>query len=289
MNQTTDSKPRIILSGMPGKMCLEILALAQSAAWKDRVCVAPFALASPRQAGRSINLNSGTRLDLLTPADLPAALQQHEIPNPLVIDYTAPGCALENIGHYGRAGVPFVMGTTGFDGAEARRLVEAGGITAVIAPNMAVPIVLIRAALANIAEKFPQALNDWTLEIRESHQATKKDVSGTAKAFLPFLEALGARAGDPPIVSLRDPASQQAAGISSEYANGHGWHWYQLTSPDGTVALELSHKVNGRAVYAEGTLVAAEFLAGQVTKGAGGRVFSMEQVLGNRQPGEPNL
>jgi 4-hydroxy-tetrahydrodipicolinate reductase len=47
------------------------------------------------------------------------------------------------------------------------------------------------------------------------------------------------------------------------------------------VRLEFKHNVNGRKVYAEGTVDAAVFLAGVVRNGDGGdkRVFDMVDVL----------
>jgi dihydrodipicolinate reductase len=43
--------------------------------------------------------------------------------------------------------------------------------------------------------------------------------------------------------------------------------------------LELSHRVHGRRVYAEGALVAAQFLAKVVAGGIPPRTYSMEDVL----------
>jgi 4-hydroxy-tetrahydrodipicolinate reductase len=45
------------------------------------------------------------------------------------------------------------------------------------------------------------------------------------------------------------------------------------------VALELSHRINGRRVYAEGALTAVRYLRRQVAQGCRGRVFSMLEVL----------
>ena len=61
---------------------------------------------------------------------------------------------------------------------------------------------------------------------------------------------------------------------------GHAYHTYQLTSPDGTVALELKHNVNGREVYCEGTVDAVEFLAAQVRNKSDKHVWSMLDILG---------
>jgi 4-hydroxy-tetrahydrodipicolinate reductase len=52
-----------------------------------------------------------------------------------------------------------------------------------------------------------------------------------------------------------------------------------LTSSDKTVRFEFSHNVNGRDVYARGTLDAVLFLAARVREGAQGNVYTMIDVL----------
>src|SRR5690606_16513587 len=131
---------------------------------------------------------------------------------------------------------------------------------AVIAPNMAAPIVMLQAALNRIAQEFPGAIDGYTPSLHESHQPTKKDASGTAKACLDPLRKLGCTTGDSEMDSIRDPEQQRALGVPEEHLRGHGWHWYEARSAAGDVILELSHRINGRRVYAEGTLRAVEFL-----------------------------
>jgi 4-hydroxy-tetrahydrodipicolinate reductase len=82
------------------------------------------------------------------------------------------------------------------------------------------------------------------------------------------------------IVMERDPKAQRDQwGIPEAYLPGHGWHTYRLTSPDKTVVFEFQHNVNGRDIYAEGTLDAVRFLAHKLETGASGRIFSMIDVL----------
>jgi 4-hydroxy-tetrahydrodipicolinate reductase len=68
-------------------------------------------------------------------------------------------------------------------------------------------------------------------------------------------------------------------GIPEEYLSGHGWHTYQLTSQDGTVQFAFTHNVNGREIYAQGTLDAVAYLHEKVASGSQGQVFSMIDVL----------
>ena len=82
----------------------------------------------------------------------------------------------------------------------------------------------------------------------------------------------------------RDPAVQRDEwGIPEAYLGGHGWHTYRLTSPDGTVSFEFQHNVNGREIYADGTLDAIAYLDRRCKSTRNGRVFSMIDVLRNAE------
>ena len=61
--------------------------------------------------------------------------------------------------------------------------------------------------------------------------------------------------------------------------DGHAFHTYALTSPDGSVSFEFQHNVCGRQIYAEGTVDAALFLAKQVHDKTEQRIFNMIDVL----------
>ena len=78
----------------------------------------------------------------------------------------------------------------------------------------------------------------------------------------------------------RDPAVQKSEwGIPEEFLSGHGWHAYSLISDDRTVRFDFCHNVNGREVYGRGTLDAVRYLAERIKEGAGGRVYTMIDVL----------
>ncbi len=200
----------------------------------------------------------------------------------VAIEYSTPNSALENISYFCEKGISFVSGTTGYDMDEGKRLVENSKINAVIAPNMAVPIVLIQKALEDLAKEFPESLEGFNLTVSESHQATKKDQSGTARAFLPHFENLGCGMDSAPISSIRSPEKQRELGVPEAHLSGHGWHWYRLVSEDESTVLELSHQVNGRRIYAEGTLKALDYLMSKVEQKRHGTVWSMRDVLSGK-------
>jgi 4-hydroxy-tetrahydrodipicolinate reductase len=120
------------------------------------------------------------------------------------------------------------------------------------------------------------------LEIKESHQKGKADTSGTAKAMVRYFKQMGLDFSEDEIRKERDPEIQAARwGIPQRYLAGHGWHTYTLISEDKTVRFEFIHNINGRDVYARGTLDAVLFLEARVGKGARGNVYTMIDVLKN--------
>jgi 4-hydroxy-tetrahydrodipicolinate reductase len=198
----------------------------------------------------------------------------------ICIDYTHPSAVNGNAEFYCERSIPFVMGTTGGDREALLKTVEESDIAAVIAPNMAKQIVGFQAMMAWAANTFPGLFNGYTIAIRESHQKGKADTSGTARAMVGYFKQLGLRCSPEDIQQERDPEKQTSEwGVPKEHLAGHGWHTYTLISNDGTVKFQFTHNVNGREIYASGTLDAVMFLYKNIQKGARGKVFSMMDVL----------
>lgn len=198
----------------------------------------------------------------------------------LSVDYTHPSAVNANAEFYCRHRLPFVMGTTGGDRQKLQDTVRASDTAAVVAPNMAKQIVGFQAMMEFAAQTFPDLFKGYRLEIRESHQKGKADTSGTAKAMVSYFNRLGIAFSADQIFMERDPQAQKTRwGIPEEHLAGHGWHTYTLISPDETVRFEFTHNVNGREIYALGTLDALIYLAGKIAAGARGRMFTMIDVL----------
>jgi 4-hydroxy-tetrahydrodipicolinate reductase len=199
----------------------------------------------------------------------------------LAIDYTHPSAVNSNAKFYAEKKIPFVMGTTGGDRDQLMKDMEDASASAVIAPNMGKQIVAMQAALEDLASKYPSAFGGYTLHTRESHQKTKADTSGTAKAVVDSLKVLSGNDGYTydDIEMIRDDQESLDFGVKEEYMNGHAFHTYTLTSPDNSVEFQLKHNVSGRNVYAEGTADAIKFLAKKISEGSGGKVYSMINVL----------
>jgi 4-hydroxy-tetrahydrodipicolinate reductase len=95
-----------------------------------------------------------------------------------------------------------------------------------------------------------------------------------------YFNSLGLAFAEEEITKERDPETQKnVLGIPEEYLSGHGWHTYSLDSYDKTVHFEFTHNVNGRDVYAMGTLDALIYLANKMRQGSKGKVYTMIDVL----------
>lgn len=172
------------------------------------------------------------------------------------------------------------MGTTGGDREQLLNDVAAAGVYAVIAPNMGKQIVAFQTMMEMMANRFPGCFSGYTLQVVESHQRTKVDTSGTAKAVVSSLQKMGLDFTENDIEKVRNADEQMARmEVPEEHLSGHAFHTYKITSPDGSVTLEFKHNVCGREVYAEGTVDAAIFLSRQINSGAEQRIYSMIDVL----------
>jgi len=199
----------------------------------------------------------------------------------IAIDYTHPSAVNNNARFYIKNDIPFVMGTTGGDRDALMQDMDEAKAFAVIAPNMGKQIVAMQAALEDLAEKYPSAFGGYNLHVRESHQKTKADTSGTAKAVVDSLKVLSGKSeyGYDDIEMIRNDEESMDFGVKEDALNGHAFHTYTLTSPDGSVEFQLKHNVSGRNVYAEGTADAVKFLSRKMRDGSVGKVYSMINVL----------
>ncbi len=135
------------------------------------------------------------RIDPTLGLELGAALRDHR-PDVLV-DFSLPTSAAENIRSAVAAGVHVVVGTTGFDLDEVRGLV---GANVFVAPNFAIGAVLMMSFAAQAARHMRAA------EIIERHHEAKLDVpSGTAALTARRIHEAAPDRPSPPIHSVRLP------------------------------------------------------------------------------------
>lgn len=266
----------IMVNGCTGKMGRAVLEASISAGLQPvSICFGgPEDEGKTVEAsGKEITVRASDRENILS-----SVFEEH--PNLIVVDYTVPAAVNDNAELYSKVGVPFVMGTTGGDREKLYKTVADSKVYAVISPQMGKQVVAFLAAMEIMAEQFPGAFSGYNLQVMESHQASKLDVSGTAKAVISCFEKLGVSFDLDEVQLIRDPVQQvEMVGVPEEHLLGHAFHMYHLTSPDGTVSFEFQHNVCGRSIYAEGTVDAILFLAKKVKLKEEKRIYDMIDVL----------
>jgi 4-hydroxy-tetrahydrodipicolinate reductase len=272
------SRIKTMVNGIPGNMAI---ILAKHILADDRFELIPAALTGPEIQENEYRIDE-TSVRLIRPDVRARAVDdlKKDLGGFLSVDYTHPEAVNDNTAFYCQNELPFVMGTTGGDRKLLSDTVESSPIAAVIAPNMAKQIVGFQAMMEYAANTFPNLFKGYFLEIKESHQQGKADTSGTAKAMVGYFNSLGVPYSQANILKEREPESQKSQwGIPEAYLTGHGWHTYSLVSEDETVKFEFTHNVNGRDIYAKGTLDALIFLNEKVIQGVQGKAFTMIDVL----------
>lgn len=198
----------------------------------------------------------------------------------IVIDYTHPSAVNLNSKFYARHELNYVMGTTGGNREQLFTDTKNANLYAIIAPNMGKQIVALQATLEKMAEDFPGSFAGYTLDVEESHQSSKADTSGTAKALV---GSMGKLIGTPynveDIKLIREPKAQMDFGVPEEALAGHAYHTYRLISPDKSTEIQFRHNVVGRTIYAEGTIDAAIFLHKRESENNSKKIYDMVDVL----------
>jgi len=117
----------------------------------------------------------------------------------VVVDFSTPDTALDNVRACLEAGVHAVVGTTGFDLDALRAAAERAQANCFVAPNFAIGAVLLMEASQLIARHMPEC------EIVELHHDRKLDApSGTAKRTAELIQSAGGNVHKP-IHSVRLP------------------------------------------------------------------------------------
>jgi 4-hydroxy-tetrahydrodipicolinate reductase len=222
---------RLAIVGM-GKMGKAIAALAVERGWE---VVARLDVAEMR---------AGLTRESMNGADV-------------AVEFTIPEAAVGNIRQIVAAGVPVVVGTTGWHAErdEVATWVRGQGGAMLTASNFSVGVNVFRHIVANAARLL--AGTGFDAHLIEAHHSAKKDApSGTAITLAD--EAKPGWGSDIPITSVRSGSIP-------------GTHEFLFDAPFETI--RLAHVARDRRVFAEGALVAAKWLIGRTG------VFTMDDVL----------
>jgi 4-hydroxy-tetrahydrodipicolinate reductase len=164
------------------------------------------------------------------------------------IDFSVADAVFTNASRCARAGVPLVVGTTGWSAAlpDVRRVVEEHGGALLYGANFSIGVNLFYRIVARAAELF-QGVEDYAPFIEEAHHARKRDApSGTALRLRELLTVTDARE-----IAI---ASTRAGFIPGTHRVGFDSAADQIT---------LTHTARTREGFASGALLAARWIAGR--------------------------
>ena len=255
-------------SGRMGRMLVEAVLAAP-----DCTLAGALDVAGSPAIGQDAGAFAGRSTGVAITADLRAGLAGADV----LIDFTRPEGTLAHLAVCRELGVKAVIGTTGFSEAQKAEIAtHAGHIAIMMAPNMSVGVNV----MLKLLDQAARALNTgYDIEVIEAHHRHKVDApSGTALQMGEVLaQALGrdlkdcavyARQG---VTGERDPSSIGFATIRGGDIVGDHTVLFAGTGE----RIEITHKSSSRATYAQGSLRAARFLAGQPHG-----LFDMNDVLG---------
>ncbi|OYR53012.1 4-hydroxy-tetrahydrodipicolinate reductase [Halorubrum sp. Ea8] len=238
----------VAITGAGGRMGREVI---EAAADREGVAVAVAVNRTATEPVAGVDVEDADRLGELLAAESPDVL----------VDFTGPASAVAYAGACADAGVPFVTGTTGFEGGQLDSLRAASDAVPVLkASNFARGVAALRRAVREAAAALP----GYDVELTETHHNGKRDApSGTAKSILDDVESVRddldervhGREGDAP----REP---DEIGVHARRA-GDVTGEHEVLVAGNRETLELTHRAGDRGVFAEGALDAAAWLAGR--------------------------
>lgn len=167
-------------------------------------------------------------------------------PGFVAIDFSVPGAVLEHLERCMAAGIPMVIGTTGWlEHLDAvRALVDQSAVGAVYGANFSVGVNAFYRIVQAAAAALPA---DYEAYLWEGHHRNKLDApSGTAKQLAALLSSGGH--------AVADIASSRAGAMP-------GTHTVGFDGADDSIT--LTHTARSRKGFAAGALLAAEWILGR--------------------------
>ena len=262
---------RVVVTGVGGRMGSMIVRQAREAGF---LVVGGTERPGSPGLGQDVGALSGGKPMGVTVVDqLDKAIRQGRAQ--AVIDFTSAEASLVHAGFAGKAKIPLIIGSTGFDAAKRVKLSALARVIPIVAsPNMSVGVNLMIEVAALLAKRLGETFD---VEVLETHHRLKKDSpSGTAlrladeiakatnrteKDFrMERVGNIGERDRDE--IGIQTLRGGDVVGEHTVYYFGDGER------------IELSHRATSREQFARGALRAAQWA---VDKAPG--LYSMKDVL----------
>ncbi len=259
-------------SGRMGRMLIDAVLASPDCRLSGALDL-PGSAALGQDAAALSSSGAGQATGVAVTADLARGLAGAQV----LIDFTRPEGTLAHLAACRDTGVRAVIGTTGFTPAQKAAIgAHAQQVATVLAPNMSVGVNVMLRLVENAARLLGDA---YDLEVTEIHHKHKIDApSGTALALGEALaRARGVTLADEGVFTRHGHTGERKAGsIGFTALRGGdivGEHTVLYCGPG--ERLEITHRSASRVNYAEGSLRAVRFVAGQANG-----LFGMADVLG---------
>jgi len=176
----------------------------------------------------------------------------------VLVEFTTPQATLAHLKACQKYGVNMVIGTTGFTPTQITQIKKAASrIGIVFSSNMSVGVNLVFALIRQASHITGK---NYEITLSETHHVHKKDApSGTAKTMAEIAEQFSK-------FKVKEIESMREGEVIGD-------HTIFFESPVDLISIH--HHAKTRGIFAQGALVAAQFLA-KKKKG----LFNMQDVLG---------
>ncbi len=176
----------------------------------------------------------------------------------VVIDFSHPANALENISTYAEIGMPAVIGTTGWydDIEEVKKAIAPLNPAIIYSGNFSLGVTAFM-SIVKAASKIMNSLAEYDVSIHEIHHTQKKDApSGTALMLAnAVVDILDRKDG----IAIETKEEGKLTVTSERIGNEPGFH--ELTFRSEVDEIKLSHHAFSRVGFATGALVAARWIS----------------------------
>jgi 4-hydroxy-tetrahydrodipicolinate reductase len=178
----------------------------------------------------------------------------------VLVDFTVPEPSTRYVETCADAGVPVVVGTTGFSASQRERFTAAAESTPVLtAANFARGVAALRRAIREAVAAVP----GYDAELTETHHNRKRDApSGTALTILDDVDEVRGSADRVHGREGDQPREDGEIGVHARRA-GDVTGEHELLLAGNHEVLTLTHRAESRGVFAEGALDAADWLVGR--------------------------
>ncbi len=204
-------------------------------------------------------LENPERMDVPeTICNLPVSMDFHSVKgSQVIIEFTSPEATMEHLKVCQKLGVNMVIGTTGLTAAQIAQIKKASTkIGIVFSSNMSVGVNVVFGLIRQAAQITGK---NYTMRLTETHHVHKKDApSGTAKTMAEVAEQYSKS-------KVKDIESIREGEVIGDHT---------ITFESDVDLISIHHHAKTRDIFAEGSLVAAKFLA-KKSKG----LYDMQDVL----------